>query len=174
MLSCGRFRLTHPCTLLLLLCIGLAAMDARSEWRYCRAAQKYFQGLRDRFTTKSKIMINFGQVVTLFEKVYAVSFPVIFKDFLQKLSFFNIDFFRWVPIDCYADFNFYAGLVVSTLCFLAMVLLATVASTVKGRLIASDNTVAVALGKRANSLVTAGTLLAACIAVYACSVFIHC
>jgi hypothetical protein len=146
--------------LIVLLCTGLLAMDARAEWRCCRKAQKQVQGTRRLFISKLRIMVNFGQIITLFETVYNVHFPAIFKDFLLKLAFFRIDFFRWIPLDCYTDFDFHAGLVVSTLCFLALALLAAGAKKLTHKQPRNASTCTAKLSKLADTFVVGSLIVA--------------
>ena len=47
----------------------------------------------------TKILVSFGQFVTLAGPVYAINWPPIFRDFLKALPQFNLDFFRFVPFE---------------------------------------------------------------------------
>ena len=106
--------------LLVLLIVAMVAMDSRSKWRCGRGLQKRLQGLQRRFYAKGKVMFSFGQIATLFLSVYDVPFPQQFHDFIKFLAFFSIDVFRWIPVDCYVDFDFHHGLCVSTLGMLSL------------------------------------------------------
>ena len=112
--------------LVVLLLLAVWAMGSRTKWACCgekgciRRAQKHVQGLQIRFLTKGKIMFSFGQIATLFIAVYDIPFPTEFREFVSYLAFFNIDIFRWVPLDCWVDFDFHTGLVLSTLFMLLL------------------------------------------------------
>eukprot|EP00937_MAST-01D_sp_MAST-1D-sp2_P000588 g588.t1 len=153
--------------LLTLLIAALMAMDSRTEWKWwgrIRAVQKKFQGLQARFYAKGKVMFSFGQIATLFKDVYDTPLPPSFIQFAQYLAFFNIDFFRWIPLDCWVDFDFHDGLLLSTLLFLSLPVVALGCT----RVIAwanRTNTENIAwIGRRASSLI--GFLFFVAFAVY--------
>jgi hypothetical protein len=120
--------------LLLLLAMVLSAMDARAEWRHFRWLQHRLQGLRQKFASKTKILVTFGQFVTLAGPVYAISWPPMFRNFLSSLPKFNLDVFGFVPMDCYLPtWSFHTSLVASTLGFVGLGLLAAAAQMAKGK-----------------------------------------
>jgi hypothetical protein len=85
--------------LLMLLAVALLAMDARAEWRHCRWIQRHLQGVYDKFVNMTKILVGFGQFITLAGPVYTINWPPVFHNFLSGLPQFNLDFFRFVPFE---------------------------------------------------------------------------
>jgi hypothetical protein len=140
--------------LLVLLVLALAAMDARAEWKRCRWLQQRLQGLQQRFAWKLKILVNFLQFLTLAGAVYAIKWPPLFSNFLGARPFFNLDLFKFLPLDCVFDFDADSALYASTLIFVALVALAVLAQHAK-RLGALGY-----LAAKADALTNAGTSLA--------------
>ena len=140
--------------LLAVLALTLVAMDARSEWHYLRSVQRHVQGLREQFASKTKILVNFGQFVTLAGPVYAIEWPPLFKRFLGRIAFFNLDPFSFVPFDCFMpSWSFHSSLLVSTLSFVG---LATVAAVAKGM----ARSKAACLARKADMLVSVALFVA--------------
>jgi hypothetical protein len=114
----------------------LAGVDRHFGWRWRRWFQKRLQRVWHRIVSKTKVLINFMQLVALLGPVYRFRYPLAFKAFLANFSpLANLDVFRWLPMGCYVQgFNFYDELTVSTLCFLALALAAVAANIAKSRM----------------------------------------
>jgi hypothetical protein len=112
----------------------LAAADARFGWRMRKWLQERLLRMWHRLVSKTKILVNFMQLVMLFSPVYGIRFPPAFTSFLSTFSFVNLDFFRWLPLGCYFyGFNFYDELMASTLCFLVLVVAVAAVNVIKGK-----------------------------------------
>jgi hypothetical protein len=112
----------------------LVAVDACFGWRWRRLLEQCLPRVWHRLISKTKILVNFMQLVTLFSPVYRIRFPPAFVSFLSAFSFFNLDLFRWLPVGCFLDgFNFYDELTVSTVCFLALAATVTLVHAIKAK-----------------------------------------
>jgi hypothetical protein len=113
--------------------IGLACADAFSGWRVRRWLRERVPRVWARIVSKTKILVNFMQLVTLFGPVYRIRFPSVFAGFLRTFSFASLDVFRWLPLDCYFHgFNFYDELTTSTVFFLGLAVAAFAVNVIKG------------------------------------------
>eukprot|EP00936_MAST-01D_sp_MAST-1D-sp1_P001105 g1105.t1 len=117
-------QIVQMCTIgaLVMLLAAMAAMDARAEWKICRAVQQRLQGLRYKFMAMSKIIFNFGQIVTLFGIVCEIDLPEDVVVVMRSLAFFNIDLFRWLPVDCWMTIDFHHNLYATTCTLLLVVI----------------------------------------------------
>ena len=112
---------------------GLACVDAFFGWRVRRWLRERVPRVWNRIVSKTKIIINFMQLVALFGPVYRIRFPAVFKEFFRKYSFISLDVFRWLPLDCYFHgFNFYDELALSTVFFLGLAVAAFAVNVIKG------------------------------------------
>ena len=112
---------------------GLTCVDAFFGWRVRRWLRERVPRVWNRIVSKTKILINFMQLVALFGPVYRIRFPAVFKEFFRKYSFISLDVFRWLPLDCYFHgFNFYDELALSTVFFLGLAVAAFAVNVIKG------------------------------------------
>jgi len=134
------------------------------KWRHYKWLQNRLQRVWHRAVSKTKVLINFLQLVLLFGPVYDIAWPPQFKAFLLELSSFSFDLISSLQLDCYYDFDFHDGLLVSTLGYMSLAMFATLASVLKGRAENSSNRAMVLIRRWADLVV--GAVLAIAFAAY--------
>jgi hypothetical protein len=78
-----------------------------------------------RLVTLAKIVTGFYQVLLLLGEIYDIPFPRLYVDFLYRwFSWFQLDFFTMVRVECVRKMNYYQTTMVSALLMVTLQLLA--------------------------------------------------